>query len=301
MTLGGMANGISIEGYGKVYWTFQQQDGKQLTLKTQAYCVPKATSHLLSPQRLFDKENGVTGSFTGNDKGLIIIINDIGSLHIPYSKANSLPIASAFKNTDYPTCNVNLSIHDKTNQNLTGGQKTLSHWHNRFGHLNLQAVQQILRYPPFTQQMFYAAFKCDTYLLKCSICEYAKAHWRSISTKHTTNSCAGILKADHLRPGCQVSVDHFESRILGRTFDSFGKTSSKMFKGGCIFVDHASSYVFIEMQVGFSVIETLRAKQNFEQHFLNYGIIVESYLTDSGAFKANKFVQHTSENSVLWG
>jgi hypothetical protein len=57
MTLGGMANGISIEGYGIVYWTFQQQDGKQLTLKTQAYYVSKATSRLLSPQRLFDKES----------------------------------------------------------------------------------------------------------------------------------------------------------------------------------------------------------------------------------------------------
>jgi hypothetical protein len=99
-----------------------------------------------------------------------------------------------------------------------------------------------------------------------------------------------------LRPGCQVSVDHFESRILGRTFDSFGKTSSEMFKGGCIFVDHASSHVFIETQVGFSAIETLRAKQNFEQHFLNYGIIVESYLTDSGAFKANKFFQHIRDH-----
>jgi hypothetical protein len=209
MTLGGMANGISIEGNWTVYWTFQQQDGKQLTLKTQAYYVPKATSRLLSPQRLFDKENGVAGSFTGNEKELIITINNIGSLHIPYSKANSLPIAYAFNNTDYPTCNINLSIYDKTNQNLTGGQKTLLHWHNSFGHLNLQAVQQILQYPPFTQQMFHVASKCDTYLLKCSICEYAKAHRRSISTKHTTNSCAGILKADHLCPGCQVCVDHF--------------------------------------------------------------------------------------------
>jgi hypothetical protein len=159
MTLGGMANWISIEGYGKVYWTFQQQDGKQLTLKTQAYYEPKATSYLLSPQRLFDKENGVTGSFTGKDKGLIITINNIGSLHIPYSKANSLPIASAFNSTDYLTCHVNLSIHDKTNQNLTGGQKTLLQWHNCFGHLNLQAVQWILRYPPFTQKMFHAASK----------------------------------------------------------------------------------------------------------------------------------------------
>jgi hypothetical protein len=78
-----------------------------------------------------------------------------------------------------------------------------------------------------------------------------------------------------LHPGCQASFDHFESRILGRTVDSFGKTSSEIFKGGCVFVDHTSGYLFIEMQT-----------------FFYYWIIVESYLTDSGAIKANKLVQH---------
>jgi hypothetical protein len=86
--------------------------------------------------------------------------------------------------------------------------------------------------------MFHDASKCNTYLLKCSFCEYAKALLRSISTKHSTNSSAGIFKADHLRPGCQVSVDHFESRILG-------KTSSELMKGGCAFFDHASGYLSI--------------------------------------------------------
>jgi hypothetical protein len=88
-----MANDILIEGYRHVYWRFQQSDEKKLTLRPEAFYIPKATSHLLQPQRLFGKENEVTGSFTRNDKMLVIIINNIESLYIPYSIANSLSIA----------------------------------------------------------------------------------------------------------------------------------------------------------------------------------------------------------------
>ena len=59
-----------------------------------------------------------------------------------------------------------------------------------------------------------------------------------------------------------------------------------MFKGGCIFVDHASGFVHIELQVGFLAVETIRAKQSFEQLALSSGIVIEQYLTDSGIFKA---------------
>jgi hypothetical protein len=82
----------------------------------------------------------------------------------------------------------------------------------------------------------------------------------------------------------QVSVDHFESRVLGRTFDSFGKVNSNTYKGGCIFVDHRSVYTFVEHQLGFLAIETIRAKQAFERFALSVGVYIEYYLTDSGAF-----------------
>ncbi len=89
-----------------------------------------------------------------------------------------------------------------------------------------------------------------------------------------------------------VSVDHFESRLIGRTFDSHGKALSATYKGGCIFVDRCSEYLHVEHQLGFYAVETVRAKQAYEQMALQHGVVVESYLTDSGAFKANKFIQH---------
>jgi hypothetical protein len=69
------------------------------------------------------------------------------------------------------------------------------------------------------------------------------------------------------------------------------KTTSAQYVGGCIFVDHGSGYVNVQNQLGFSAVETIRAKQIFEQFALGNGAIVQNYLTDSGAFKANKFVK----------
>ena len=70
-----------------------------------------------------------------------------------------------------------------------------------------------------------SASKCDLIGFKCSICEFAKGHQQStkasLNKKHSSDldGTIGALKITHLKPGVQVSVDHFESRILGRTFD----------------------------------------------------------------------------------
>jgi hypothetical protein len=91
-----------------------------------------------------------------------------------------------------------------------------------------------------------AASKCELLGLKSSICEYAKGHRRStklsLNSKQVSdlNSTIGALKVTHLKPGAQVSVDHFESQVLGRTFNSFSKVNSNNYKGDCIFVDESS-------------------------------------------------------------
>jgi hypothetical protein len=64
-------------------------------------------------------------------------------------------------------------------------------------------------------------------------------------------------------------------------------------------VDHASSYVQNEHQLGFSAVETIQAKQAYEKFCLDHGVLIQDYLTDSGAFKASKFVQHIRESHQL--
>ena len=55
------------------------------------------------------------------------------------------------------------------------------------------------------------------------ICQYANARRKAAHGKVTRidPSVEGYLKKGHLRPGASVSVDHFESRIKGRTFNLF--------------------------------------------------------------------------------
>jgi hypothetical protein len=55
----------------------------------------------------------------------------------------------------------------------------------------------------------------------------------------------------------------------------------------------------VEHKFGFSAVENIRAKQSYEQMCLDNGILVQDYLTDSGAFKANKFVKHIHETHQL--
>ena len=227
--------------------------------------------------------------YEGNKQSFRLKINKAEFI-VDFDDRNSLPIGYAVIGA-MPEPQVNLAVMDDANQNLTSRQRLLLHWHNRFGHLNLPAVEQILRAVPFLSAQFESASKCDTRSVKCTICEFAKGHRRAVkSATHVPNDNAvGALKVDHLKSGAQVSVDHFESRLLGRTFDSYGKATSDTSKGGCIVVDHSSGFMFVEHQLGFSAVETIRAKHAFKALALTHGVVIESYLTDSVAFKAAAF------------
>jgi hypothetical protein len=79
----------------------------------------------------------------------------------------------------------------------------------------------------------------------------------------------------------------------------YGKPSSTKFVGGALFVEHASGMIHCEHQVGLSAVETIRAKQSYERLCMDNGVVVQDYLTDSGAFKANKFVSHIHDTQQL--
>ena len=164
----------------------------------------------------------------------------------------------------------------------------------RFRHLNFPAVQRILRQIPFVSVKFTAASRCDLTDFRCELCQYAKAHRHNTHGKRAqvNEKRNGSRRAEHLAPGARISVDHFESRLLGCTRDSYGKPSSDKYMGRCIFVDHGTGYLHIKNQLGFLALVTTRAKQSFENMAFEHGVVTQSYLTDSGAFKVNAFVQH---------
>jgi hypothetical protein len=64
-----------------------------------------------------------------------------------------------------------------------------------------------------------------------------------------------------------------------------------MYRGGALFVDQASGYIFIQPQVTFSAVETLQAKLDFERMCLTSGIAVATYMSANGTFSAEAFVK----------
>ena len=58
-----------------------------------------------------------------------------------------------------------------------------------------------------------------------------------------------------------VYADHYISRAPGRLYHTKGKSDqSEMFSGGCVFIDHASSYVSIKHQVDINTTENVKEK-----------------------------------------
>ena len=296
LRLGGMANGIKIAGIGIVHWTFVAADGSDLVIRSQCYYVPEAKVRLISPQRLFKKSAGIVGEFICTEDNCRLEFANHPPMHIEYCSRSNLPIAYS-RNALQHAPQVNLCVLDDENQNLTPSMKLLLLWHYRFGHRNMHDVRSLLKVQPFGSQKFMEASRCDQF--KCEVCEFAKSRRRPTGGKTSAPNpdSDGALKRNHLRPGAAVSVDHFESRLRGRTYTSYGKTTSEQYVGGCIFVDHASGYLHVEHQLGFSAAETIRAKQNYEQFALGNGVIVTDYLADNGTFKANKFVAHLREHN----
>ena len=296
MRLGGMANGMLIEGVGIVKWRFETES-EPLVITTHCYYVPSAKVRLISPQRLFNRSKGLKGEFICREDNAILTFEGLPQLEIEYDSRSNLPIATC-RNQAIISPQLNLCVSTESNQNITPAARLLLQWHYRYGHKCCSFIQHLFLSAPFASQKYLAAAKCFP-IPKCDICEFAKAH--RTPTKGTISKINpksdGALKDKHLRAGSGVSVDHYESRLKGRSYTSFGKATSEQYVGGCIFVDHMSSYIHVEHQLGFSSSETIRAKQNYEQLALESGVVVENYLADNGIFKAKAFVQHLRDHN----
>ena len=99
------------------------------------------------------------------------------------------------------------------------------------------------------------------------------------------------MKTNDVYPGSGVSVDHFVSKVPGRLYTSKGRSDvTEMYKGGCIFVDHASGLIYVKHQIGFGAIETIEIKQTFENWAYSHGVLISKYTTDNGTFGAKEFL-----------
>ena len=96
--------------------------------------------------------------------------------------------------------------------------------------------------------------------------------------------------------GQETSVDHFICSTKGRLFTSRGRTKdSNLYCGGCIFVDHTSGHVHVELQPSLHSHATIAAKEAYEAYCRDLGVVPRKYLSDNGAaFTSADFKKHLS-------
>ena len=192
---------------------------------------------------------------------------------INYDSRCKLPIDIANNCQKDDTHKINLCIIDEEHQNLIPYQKPLMHWHHRFGH---KTTLQLSNY-------FVRNLLRDIYLNQQEDVNYLIVQYvnvlrltRNLRDKMlTVDPITGeSLKTGHLTPGSGVSVDHFASRLKGRTYTLFGKTTFDQYVGEFIFVDHISKCIYVKPQLGFSGSETNRTVLIFEKLCLDNRTLV---------------------------
>jgi hypothetical protein len=87
-----------------------------------------------------------------------------------------------------------------------------------------------------------------------------------------------------------VSVDQYICALPGRLPHTKGKEMKKdKYCGGTIFVDHASSKVFIKHQVTLNARETVMGKRTFKREAMSAGVRINSYYADNVPFNAEEW------------
>ena len=176
-------------------------------------------------------------------------------------------------------------------------------WHQRLAHIDCNKIKflfrtGILARSEASRSLQTAAAKLKTNP-RCAACQYGKQCQLSVptTTQAKVSDSVGAISRDIVRPGQQISIDHFKCVNKGRLFTSYGKTSAnEMYCGGCIFVDNFSGFVHVELQKHLDMVETMKAKENFESMALDYGVIPQTYLSDNGgAFTSHEFAAKMKE------
>ena len=161
---------------------------------------------------------------------------------------------------------------------MTRAQKELLIWHWKLGHAGFTWVQQLLRSErngnePVIKPKLTSAANCPAPL--CAACLLARQTrtGAGVSTEVKDPDHEMSLKVDQVHPGQAVSMDQYQSTIRGRLPHTFGKEKDDdKYTGGTIFVDHASTKIYIRHQVSLRAGETVVSKRMFEQDCNQHGV-----------------------------
>ena len=199
-----------------------------------------------------------------------------------------------------------VSLSEESNRNLSGPQRHILLDHERLGHVHMDLLRRLYSphrstcdtntknescvCTPCLTPNFKSLVSCE--LPQCCACNLAKARKQPTGSTTTTESPHGhhLNDSPHLQPGDLVSMDHYESAVRGRLWETFGKERPEhRYCGGTLFYDHASGLIFVQHQVSLGASDTIRSKNTFELFAERCGRKITRYHTDNGHFTAEAF------------
>ena len=317
----GIGKGLKIHGIGHVAWTFVAKNGTYRTLRLPCYYVPSANCRIASIQKILKEYPRETVTI-GQDALELSGSEEVPGIRVPFSKQSRLPVAATVLEHDNPRAyagrsnsreknkletikrsHSQCSLVSPTNSNLSEPEKELLRWHYRLGHIGIKRVQWLFRQGVLglsekARRLQSTAAKLTTGPM-CTACQYAKQRRKPQPGKTTTpiKREQHSLKRNELFPGSEVSIDHFICNPLGRLLHTYGKESNDAkYKGGCIFVDHATGYTHVELQTSLNSHHTLDAKKAFDEVCASMGVVPQKFLSDNGSSFTNaSFESHLNE------
>lgn len=174
----------------------------------------------------------------------------------------------------------------EANQNPTLGQSLMKRWCDRLVHLGFTHLRWLATCGVFGLDGM--EFKSTNVIPpKCEPCLLGRQEQVPIKGNKHAQENKGILKAGKLNPGDLVFSDQCVLSLEGQNFNNRGQTlRHQSFKGGAVFCDAASSFLFIAHQQGFANHEATQSKSSFEQEAAQAGATVKEFCTNNGVFAA---------------
>ena len=307
----GIGNTVAVNGIGTAEWAVRDIFGRIAVIRTECYHVPSADIRLFSPQTYFQEHDG--GDCVVSKDKVTIRFKDGSEAEFPYNHGSNLPLMLE----DWSVCHGGLTAYnvyevkakdlirsargllDDTNTNLNGAQKELLLWHYRLCHAGMTLLQSLmlpvkvaigeLAEPPLIPSRVSTSHKCA--LPQCPACQLAKQHRKTPDNQvtHTKSETEMAIRRGNLEPGECFSMDQYDSPIRGRLPHTRGKEPVEdRYRGGTIYVDHASGFVFLYHQISLRIGETLQGKHALESFANQFGIKIKSYRGDNHPFAAKE-------------
>ncbi len=243
------------------------------------------------------------GTFTMSWAKVCLDLPSVGTIPLSMDKTTFMPLLTCFHDAEKAIYALNNNcVTDESNPQLTPRSKMLLKLHFKLGHLGFQHLKFVIRQFKLFGAQGIQAIHPDTETPICSSCIEGGMKWRpaakGIKKNTQVDDKKGILKCEKLERGERIFSDQYASpTVAGRNYNLRGQMQSTLsFKGGTIFCDCATGFIFLRHQVSFTGMETANSMMALEREASSLGFAIKGWHTDNGVYTSKAILDHLASN-----